>query len=351
MVEEFAAIREAFDHNGLVGGEGEKLVSQFLRSHLPLSIGVTTGQVLDVDGNMSKQVDVIVYDAMRTPMLFAGPAGDTHLVPAEGVLAVVEVKTRLTADEVRKSLANARSVKSRRRTAYFPQAVQLVHHAYGREWAEPPIHYSVFAAHSDNMYADLLNELQADVPPHGRIDMLCHLDRGVSLNADVDFSNGVLDIRPVISPRSLAQGGLANVTQPEKALMVWFGLVAGTVMGSGVRPIDITQYLAHDLAVEASLPGGAIAAAMYERAAAALSTEIGLPQNLLEKFGRAEELTLQEQYDLLRNPAWVPSDDAAPNVRAYQSTLSEGARTMTFEQFVDLAARTDRPADLPDPSQ
>jgi hypothetical protein len=115
----FEKVRYAFEHNGLVGQEGEKIVAKFLRERLPGSIGVTTGEVLDVEGGRSRQTDVVLYDAMRTPMLFTGEGKDTHVVPAEGVLAVIEVKTRLRSSDLEGCLANCRSVKQRIRTAYF----------------------------------------------------------------------------------------------------------------------------------------------------------------------------------------------------------------------------------------
>lgn len=68
----FDKARDAIDHNGLVGQEGEKIVAKFLRERLPGSIGVTTGEVLDVEGGRSRQTDVVLYDAMRTPMLSPG---------------------------------------------------------------------------------------------------------------------------------------------------------------------------------------------------------------------------------------------------------------------------------------
>lgn len=129
----FDKLRDAIEHNGLVGQEGEKIVAAFLRERLPGSIGVTTGEILDVEGGQSRQIDVVLYDAMRTPMLFTGEDKDTHVVPAEGVLAVIEVKKRLRASDLDGCLRNCRSVKQLVRNAYFAQTVQFRHLAYGRD--------------------------------------------------------------------------------------------------------------------------------------------------------------------------------------------------------------------------
>jgi hypothetical protein len=104
MADKLAEIRESLDHSGEKGTATEEIVAEFLTDRLPQSIGATSGQVMDRTGRKSGQVDVILYDAIRTPMLFASTKAGRHTVPAEGVLAVVEVKTHLTPGEVRKSV-------------------------------------------------------------------------------------------------------------------------------------------------------------------------------------------------------------------------------------------------------
>lgn len=56
---------------------------------------MTKGQVIDSLGRRTKQLDVIVYDMDRTPILFSSDEDGHRLVPSEGVLAVVEVKTHV----------------------------------------------------------------------------------------------------------------------------------------------------------------------------------------------------------------------------------------------------------------
>ena len=113
MLSEFKKIRISFDHNGMAGEGGETVVAEFLRSQLPQSIGICTGEILDVTGQTSKQEDVILYDAEHTPMLFADQNKKLARVPAEGVLGVVEVKTHLRSSDI-ETYTRVNSMKSKK---------------------------------------------------------------------------------------------------------------------------------------------------------------------------------------------------------------------------------------------
>ena len=335
----FDKVRDAIKHNGLVGQEGEKIVATFLRERLPSSIGVTTGEVLDVEGGRSRQTDVVLFDAMRTPMLFTGEGKDTHVVPAEGVLAVIEVKTRLRSSDLEGCLANCRSVKQRVQTAYFPQPIQIRHVAYGQEWDDLPIFFYVFGAASDNLYAKALNDLQADVPVHERIDMLCCLDRDVTANAGIDITGGTEALKTVISARSLPKGGLADIETP-MPLLVWYAMLASTVMQTGTRPIGITRYVAEDLHVQAQMPGGAIGRAMYDEALVALvalADHQGIDAEILRRWQAKEPLSARDQYEMLRAPGYAPAPDLPEPQRQLLDLAIEAAKTLPFEQWESLA--------------
>lgn len=335
LMVKFDKLRDAIEHNGLVGEEGEKIVAAFLRERLPGSIGVTTGEIVDVEGGRSRQTDVVLYDAMRTPMLFTGEEKDTHVVPAEGVLAVIEVKKRLRSSDLAGCLRNCRSVKRLIRNAYFAQTIQLRHVAYGREWDDLPIFFSVFGVGSDNLYAEALNVLQADVPVHERIDMLCCLDRGVTINAGIDLSAGIDALKNVISPRSLPKGGLANV-ETAKPLLVWYAMLASIVMQAGTRPIDITRYVAEDLHVEAQMPGGAIGRAMADEALVAMAEHQGIDPDILRRWQAKRPLSAHDQYEMIRAPGFTPASDLPEDQRQLLDVTVQAARTMPFEEWKSL---------------
>lgn len=331
----FQKVRTAVQHSGIVGQEGERIVASFLRERLPSSVGVTTGEIIDIEGGRSKQTDVIVYDALRTPMIFSGEDKDTNVVPAEGVLAVIEVKTHLRSGDLEGCLENCRSVKQRARSAYFPQPLRSRHVAYGREWDDLPIFYSVFADASDNLYAGALNDLQAAIPVHERIDMLCCLDRGVVINAGIDLNRGIQEFKTVISARSLPKGGLANAATT-KPLLIWYAMLATTVMQTGTRPIDIARYLADDLRVKAEIPKGAIGRAMHDEALVAMAEHQGIDADILRRWQAKEPLSLHDVYEFIRMPGNVIPEDLPDRDRRALEHAIALAKTLPFDEWAKL---------------
>src|SRR6266568_6164428 len=97
------ALNKAFDdatlysHPGLKGGKREEGVSTFLAGQLPQSLKVVTGQAIDYRGSVSSQLDIMVYDANLNAPLHG--EGQAKLLPAEALLAIVEVKTVVTLQE------------------------------------------------------------------------------------------------------------------------------------------------------------------------------------------------------------------------------------------------------------
>ena len=93
------------NNQGLKGRAREVVVSKLLDPYLGPSVETCLGVVVDCYGNSSRQIDIIVYDESVAP-------AREGVVPYESTLATVEVKTELTASELKKSILNARSVKA-----------------------------------------------------------------------------------------------------------------------------------------------------------------------------------------------------------------------------------------------
>jgi hypothetical protein len=85
-----------YTHRGIRGEQREEGVRRFLADQLPRSLSVVTGQAIDCFGTVSRQLDIMIYDStLNAP--FQGER--IELLPAEALLAIVEVKSKLSSDE------------------------------------------------------------------------------------------------------------------------------------------------------------------------------------------------------------------------------------------------------------
>ena len=82
--------REFIEHPGSKGDATEQHWIEFLRTYLPDRYKVDKAIVIDSTGNVSEQMDVVIYDAIYTPFIFK--QDNFMYIPAESVYAVFEVK-------------------------------------------------------------------------------------------------------------------------------------------------------------------------------------------------------------------------------------------------------------------
>lgn len=110
-----ALARATFDHAGQKGSSLEQAVREILQKFLPEKVGVTEGVVIDADGFISSQLDIILYDRIHAQLFYGN--GGTSVVPAEFVWAVGEVKATLTSTGYAKAFEAQQLVKGARRYA------------------------------------------------------------------------------------------------------------------------------------------------------------------------------------------------------------------------------------------
>jgi hypothetical protein len=65
---EFEFIRTTNPHPGEKGAEAEQVVQDFLNHHLPQRFRATSGIIIDKANGLSPQTDVIIYDALTSPV-------------------------------------------------------------------------------------------------------------------------------------------------------------------------------------------------------------------------------------------------------------------------------------------
>jgi hypothetical protein len=98
-----AEVEQHIVHRGLRGRFRELLVDSLLAPWLPPYAACGTGVIVDGSDRAreSSQEDIVVYDSSLLPPVYAQASAPEGVFPYDGVLARVEVKSRLTRTELR----------------------------------------------------------------------------------------------------------------------------------------------------------------------------------------------------------------------------------------------------------
>jgi hypothetical protein len=218
-----------FQHKGVRGGWRESAVRQFLASRLPSAYSVvTTGEAVDCGDARTAALDVIIYDHTRNAPLLSGEG--TVLLPAEALLAVVEVKSTLTVDELRKCYCGATSVRAlqpykKRFTAARPDGRSA-------EDGLPRCFYSVFAFTSNLSAPGWLTKQWK------RIDEVA-----ASSNCNPDSIDRILVLdRGLIMP--VYKKGQVTVAAGADVLLTWFLHLSNFLARENAirQPVDLEMY-------------------------------------------------------------------------------------------------------------
>lgn len=115
MVSKLDVGKTAFVHPGTKGDETEKNWIKWFRNYLPKRYQVDKGIVIDHLGNQSEQIDIVIYDAQYSYLVFHH--NDSILIPAESVYAVFEVKPNLNKEHMEYACKKVKSVRALNRTS------------------------------------------------------------------------------------------------------------------------------------------------------------------------------------------------------------------------------------------
>lgn len=235
MKSDFIKAQKSLSHAGLKGDANEETVKKFLRQYLPKVLDITTGMLVDSDGNQSRQLDIIICDSSKTPIFFQ--SGETRVIPIECAYAVIEVKAFLDKTELEKSLENMLSVKSLSKKAYFNQKGAIIYtlSLFGKKWDHWPIQHFVFAYNSTGLESVLtnLNSYQNSNDIHKRIDTICVLEKGVIMNQGPD---GMFSALPV-------PGSKAVVSGTSKPLLLFYTLISVVLNQASMKPFNLMPYI------------------------------------------------------------------------------------------------------------
>ncbi len=81
-------------HNPTVGVLTEEILRTFLQNYLPRGVSVKQGFILNKNGDLSKQCDILIYDSKLFSPFYR--VNDIVVVPSESVISIIEVKTTVT---------------------------------------------------------------------------------------------------------------------------------------------------------------------------------------------------------------------------------------------------------------
>lgn len=90
MSAQLSTNRSNIIHSVSKGDALENAWIEWLRKYLPNRYSVDKAIVIDSNGDISDQIDVVIYDNWFTPFIFT--QNGFHYIPAEGVYAIFEVK-------------------------------------------------------------------------------------------------------------------------------------------------------------------------------------------------------------------------------------------------------------------
>lgn len=117
----------ALGHNGLKGRMREIAVSAIIDPFLLTGFGCGSGKITDSTGHVTAETDIIVFNRRAVPSFLFDER--TGIFPVEAVLYAIEVKSRLTATEIRDAVGKAETIRKLRR---YPRADKVGNTVYDK---------------------------------------------------------------------------------------------------------------------------------------------------------------------------------------------------------------------------
>ena len=235
---EFDFLSSQFSHSPSKGSAREFILMELLRRHLPQKLAVGSGLIVSSDGQSSKQIDIVIYDALNTPIMYM--ADELQIFPIECVYAVIEVKSHLNSTELRKSVENIRSVKRMPKVAYVinDNPIKKTANLYGEELDHFPVIGLVFAYSSIKNTQILKNKLidLDDNEVINNIDTICILNKALITNWQVEVDKYIVTKEPD-SQRAIIVG--------ENSLLTFYLFMMHVLPQVWMYPIRMSAYAQH----------------------------------------------------------------------------------------------------------
>jgi hypothetical protein len=156
MLEEFKETA-AIEHRGGKGSARETILQRFLEKYTPRSVEVVpNGEIVNSSGEVSGQCDILILDGETRPLL---TEYGYHVVTAESTRGIIEVKSRLTRDELRRSLPKLLQARLMERYVSIGELSAIL--PDGRRVEVWPIPFVYIFAYDSISLEDVFSELVA----------------------------------------------------------------------------------------------------------------------------------------------------------------------------------------------
>jgi hypothetical protein len=241
MQHNFSDIRESIKHRGEKGRSIEEILRQFLKVYFPKSLDVSTGFIIDSNGNESKQMDVILSDSAKTPVFYDDSV--TRVLPVECVYSVIEVKSMLDSNSLDQCVENMKSVRRLEKKAYTrpPPYDEFSVSVYGSTWPIRPVHYFLFAFDSIDLdgLVSMMDQKYSkeNLGVSSRIDTTCVLHKGVICNL---YPNGEIGGLPQSDSR-ISDSRILNV-YTNRALLLFYLLISSHLFQAQMPFFQLHEY-------------------------------------------------------------------------------------------------------------
>ncbi len=239
---DFEESRDALNHPTLKGDAAEEIVRDFFKKYLPKNLTITSGIVIDSEGHFSKQIDIIICDAFKSPVFYEKK--DIRVIPIETVYAVIEVKSVLKGGQISSICDNMNSIKKMKKQAfYIPSGAIIKKYKFYDSYTDHfPVLYFIFAFSAENPTKICqqinLEHLKRNFQISNRIDLCCILDEYVFLNATVDENSNVESVVGIPNDKTTFS------SYPTKnALLLFYSLISNYLFQASCFDFKMKDYL------------------------------------------------------------------------------------------------------------
>lgn len=190
----FDRIKASIPHSGEKGYELENTLIEFLNNHLPKRFSASSGFIIDRNDNVSTQQDIVIYDALNTPLYSVDSRN--RIVPNDNVAITIEVKANLQKQDIIDSAKKIEKIKS------LVKVLDL-------NTPSPGVHYSTLSfifAYTSRLSLDKIREIYVSeakkrITDGRQIDGIFILDKGF-ISLAIRLTNG--EFGPIYIMKSAA---------------------------------------------------------------------------------------------------------------------------------------------------